>query len=248
MDSRKYRKRAILIRTRYDRQATEKRILSTCVRLFLEQGFSNTPPKQIFEEADVSAGTFYHLYKSKSDVLADLIRFMFVNQFGIAGKIVGKNASPVLLYAVETSIQLTLAEMREVLREIYVEVYTQPNLVDLVHQNTVPELRKIFAPYLPDTDSSGFYEIEIGTAGLMRAYMARPCDVYFTLERKLTRFLRTSLSVFEVPKEEIDSAIRTVEGLDIRAIANDVMQQLFRALEMEYQFSLTEPTSSKSKA
>lgn len=248
MDSKKYRKRAILIRTRYDRQATEKRILSTCVRLFLEQGFSNTPPKQIFEEADVSAGTFYHLYKSKSDVLADLIRFMFVNQFGIAGKIVGKNASPVLLYAVETSIQLTLAEMREVLREIYVEVYTQPNLVDLVHQNTVPELRKIFAPYLPDTDSSGFYEIEIGTAGLMRAYMARPCDVYFTLERKLTRFLRTSLSVFEVPKEEIDSAIRTVEGLDIRAIANDVMQQLFRALEMEYQFSLTEPTSSKSKA
>ena len=248
MDSNNYRKRAILIRTRYDRQATEKRILSTCVRLFLEQGFSNTPPKQIFEEADVSAGTFYHLYKSKSDVLADLIRFMFVNQFGIAGKIVGKNASPVLLYAVETSIQLTLAEMREVLREIYVEVYTQPNLVDLVHQNTVPELRKIFAPYLPDTDSSGFYEIEIGTAGLMRAYMARPCDVYFTLERKLTRFLRTSLSVFEVPKEEIDSAIRTVEGLDIRAIANDVMQQLFRALEMEYQFSLTEPTSSKSKA
>lgn len=36
------------MRTRYDRQATQKRILSTCVRLFLEQGFFNTPPKQIF--------------------------------------------------------------------------------------------------------------------------------------------------------------------------------------------------------
>ena len=247
MDSKKYRKRAILIRTRYDRQATEKRILSTCVRLFLEQGFSNTPPKQIFEEADVSAGTFYHLYKSKSDVLADLTRFMFGNQFGIAGKIAGKDASPVLLYAVETSIQLTLAELNEVLREIYVEVYTQPNLVDLVHQNTVPELQKIFATYLSDANSSDFYEIEIGTAGLMRAYMARPCDVYFTLERKLIRFLRTSLDVFEVPKEEIDSIVRTVEGLDIRAIANDAMQQLFRALEMEYQFSLAEP-AFKNKA
>lgn len=245
MNSKNYRKRAILIRTRYDRQATEKRILSTCVRLFLEQGFSNTPPKQIFEEADVSAGTFYHLYKSKSDVLAELTRFMFGNQFGIAGKIAGKDANPVLLYAVETSIQLTLAELNEVLREIYVEVYTQPNLVDLVHRNTVPELQKIFAPYLPDTNSSDFYEIEIGTAGLMRAYMARPCDVYFTLERKLTRFLRTSLDVFEVPKEEIDSIVRTVESLDICAIANDVMQQLFRALEMEYQFSLEEPASKR---
>ena len=55
MNSKNCRKKAIPIRTRYDRQATEQRILSTCVKLFLEQGFSNTPPKQIFEEADVSA-------------------------------------------------------------------------------------------------------------------------------------------------------------------------------------------------
>jgi len=243
MDSKNKRKRAIPIRTRYDRQATEKRILSTCVRLFLEQGFNKTPPKQIFEEADVSAGTFYHLYKSKSDVLADLLQFMFGNQFEAAGKVAGENASPVLLYAIETSIQLTLAELNEVLREVYVEVYTQPNLVTLVHQKTAPELQKIFGSYLPNTNGSGFYEIDIGTAGLMRAYMARPCDVYFTLERKLNRFLRMSLNIFEVPKEEIDAVIQTINGLDIRAIANEVMQQLFRALEMEYQFTLSDPAA-----
>lgn len=233
------------IRTRYDRQATEKRILSTCVRLFLEQGFSNTPPKQIFEEADVSAGTFYHLYKSKSDVLADLTQFMFGNQFNVAGKIVGENPDPVLLYAVETSIQLTLAELNEVLREVYVEVYTQPNLVALVHQKTAPELQKIFGSYLPDTDGSGFYEIEIGTAGIMRAYMARPCDVYFTLERKLNRFLRTTLNIFEVPEDKINAAIQTINSLDIRSIANEVMRQLFRMLEMEYQFTLSAPDAKE---
>ena len=122
MNSKNYRKKAVPIRTRYDRQATEQRILSTCVKLFLEQGFSSTPPKQIFEEADVSAGTFYHLYKAKSDVLKEFIGFMFSNQFGIAGKIIGKDASPVMLYAVETSIQLTLVELNENLREVYVEV------------------------------------------------------------------------------------------------------------------------------
>ena len=72
--------------------------------------------------------------------------------------------------------------------------------------------------------------MEIGTAGIMRAYMARPCDVYFTLERKLERFLRTNLCVFEVPKEEIEAVIASVLSLDIRTIADDVMQQLFRAL------------------
>ena len=46
---------------RNEKEASRKRILSTCVRLFLEQGFKHTPPKQILTEADVSAGTFYNL-------------------------------------------------------------------------------------------------------------------------------------------------------------------------------------------
>ena len=266
MNSKSYRKKAVPIRTRYDRQATEQRILSTCVKLFLEQGFSNTPPKQIFEEADVSAGTFYHLYKAKSDVLKEFIGFMFSNRsaspersservhrlhvlqpFGIAGKIIGKDASPVMLYAVETSIQLTLVELNENLREVYVEVYTQPDLLDLIHQHTTAELQKIFSSYLPKATVSDFYEIEIGTAGIMRSYMAHPCDVYFTLERKLERFLRTNLRIFEVPKEEIEAVIASVLSLDIRTIADDVMQQLFRALEMQYSFTLNKKSVFKTE-
>ena len=204
----------------------------------MEQGFSNTPPKQIFEEADVSAGTFYHLYKSKSDVLADLTQFMFGNQFNVAGKIIGENPDPVLLYAVETSIQLTLAELNEVLREVYVEVYTQPNLVALVHQKTAPELQKIFGPYLPDTDGSGFYEIEIGTAGIMRAYMARPCDDVLTLEKKLVCFLSMSLRAYKVPEDEIHRVLAFMTELDIRAVAQQVMHQLFNALAMRFEFTL----------
>ena len=75
--------------------------------------------------------------------------------------------------------------------------------------------------------------------------MARPCDVYFTLERKLNRFLRTTLNIFEVPEDKIDAAIQTINSLDIRAIANEVMQQLFRALEMEYQFTLSAPDAKE---
>ena len=51
---------------------------------------------------------------------------MFGNQFDISGKMVGENTNPVLLYAVETCLQLTLAELNENLREIYVEAYTVP--------------------------------------------------------------------------------------------------------------------------
>ena len=36
----------------------KNRILSVCVRLFLEQGYHNTPISQIIKEADISARDF----------------------------------------------------------------------------------------------------------------------------------------------------------------------------------------------
>ena len=36
-----------------------------------------------------------------------------------------------------------------------------------------------------DYSESDFYEMEIGTAGLMRNYMARKCDIHFPLERTI---------------------------------------------------------------
>ena len=225
----------------------KKRILTVCVRLFLEKGYKRSTLAEIIEKADVSYSTFQNIFRAKDGVLTELVEFMFSNQFGIAGKIVGKDASPVMLYAVETSIQLTLVELNENLREVYVEVYTQPDLLNLIHQHTTAELQKIFSSYLPKATVSDFYEMEIGTAGIMRSYMAHPCDVYFTLERKLERFLRTNLRIFEVPKEEIEAVIASVLSLDIRTIADDVMQQLFRALEMQYSFTLNKKSVFKTE-
>ena len=73
---------------------------------------------------------------------------MFEGQFGSARAVVGKNASPVLLYAVETSIQMTLAELNENLREIYVEAYTHPETAEYIYQQTSTELMQILAKYL----------------------------------------------------------------------------------------------------
>ena len=59
-----------------------------------------------------------------------------------------------------------------------------------------------------------------------------------TLEKKLRLFFTMSLRAYNVPEEEIGRVIRFVEGLDIRAISEQVMQKLFKALAMHYEFSL----------
>ena len=146
---------------------------------------------------------------------------------------------PVYAYAVETAIQLTLTERNENLRDIYIEAYASPTASEYIFRNMAEELYQIFHDYQPGSTQSDFYEMEIGTAAFMRGYMARPCDMYFTLERKLARFLSMSLSVFKVPQEEQEAILSYIENLNIREIANKVMQQLFVTLEMKYEFTLT---------
>lgn len=231
--------------SRYEKEESRKKILSAYVRLFWVQGFRKTPPKQILQEAGVSAGTFYNLYKSKAGVLMELTDFMFSQQFGIAGKLSAGGASPALVYALETSIQLALTELNENLREIYIEVYTQSDILERIRQKTTAELQRIFGPYLPECSASDFYEMDIGTAAIMRGYMERPCDLYFTLERKIECFLRMTLTVYHVPEAQISEILQTIAALDIRTIADSVMQRLFTALQMKYEFTLTDKEEPK---
>lgn len=223
---------------RYDSADAKRRILTACVRFFLEKGYTHTTVAEIIKEADVSISTFQNIFHTKDGVLVELVQFMFGNQFDMAGQITGKNLPPIYLYAVETSVQLALTELNENLREIYLEAYNHTETSEYIYQQTSTKLYHIFGSYLPGYTESNFYELDIGSAGIMRGYMSRPCDKYFPLEKKISRFLSMSLSAYAVPQEEQQQVLDFIAGLDIRAIALQVMQQLFRALAMRFSFTL----------
>ena len=223
---------------RRDSSETKRKILTVCVRLFLEQGYKNTTVSQIVDEAGVARGSYLNLFPTKDRILLELTETMFGGQFGVARSIADSKLPPVYAYAVETAIQMTLTELNENLREIYIEAYTQKEASEFIFRETAKELYQIFGPYQPELTARDFYDMEIGSASIMRGYMTHPCDEELTLEKKLRLFLTMSLRAYNVPKEETEQAIRFVEGLDIRTISEQVMQALFRALAMRFEFSL----------
>ena len=225
---------------RRDSSETRRKILTVCVRLFLEQGYKRTSVSQIVDEAGVARGSYLNLFPTKDKILLDLTETMFGGQFGMARSIADAKLPPVYAYAVETAIQLTLTELNENLREIYIEAYSLPETSEYIYLHTTAELKQIFSANFPDYSDSDFYEMEIGTAGLMRNYMARKCDIHFPLERKLSRFLTAAMRVYRVPEDELEQTVRFVERLDIRSIAERVMHSLFQTLAMHYDFSLQE--------
>ena len=191
--------------------------------MFIEKGYKETTMLDIIREAGVSAGTFQNIFRTKDGVLTELVNVMFDNQFSTAESIVGGSSDPVL---------------NENLRQIYVEAYTQPKINEYICQKTSSELYKLFGGIMPQYSESDFYESDIGNAGIMRAYMARPCDKYFTLEKKLEKLLRMTLNSFDIPKDKQNQVVDYVDSLDMRSIADGVMQKLFKTLAMKFDFSL----------
>ena len=72
----------------------------------------------------------------------------------------------------------------------------------------------------------------------MRGYMANPCTKSFTLERKLDKFLTLALGGYKVPEDEIEKVLAYIAELDMRNLAQSVMEELFERLAMHYEFSL----------
>lgn len=226
--------------SRNDIKDPKKRILSVCVQMFIEKGYKQTTMLDILKESDVSAGTFQNIFHTKDGVLLELIEFMFNNQFSMARNFLSESTSLEILYAIETAIQLTLVELNENLREIYLEAYTQPKLIEYINQKTSSELAKIFSKYNLNWTESDFYEVEIATSGIMRSFMAKKCNQYFTLNKKIKLFLKIAFDVYHVSEAKQIEAIEYISKIDMIETSNKIMKKLFSMLEMTFDFKFSQ--------
>ena len=231
---------------RYDSTDAKRRILAACAQLFLKKGYTNTTVAEVIKEANVSSSSFQNIFHAKDGVLSEFVDIMFDRQFSKVKEFADSFPSPAYVYAIETALQLALTEMAENLRDIYVEAYTYPPTQELICRRTTLELMHAFEPYLPDLAECDFYEMDVGTSGMMRSYMARRCDHYFTLERKVRRFLEMSLSVYHVPEEEKAQILSYVAGIDLRAAAKQAMDALLDSLSGQFEQS-QQPANEKEE-
>ena len=137
--------------------------MAACARLFLEKGYTKTRMVDILREADVSSSSFQNIFGAKDGVLTAFVEIMFSGQFDAARQLAADAPTPAHVYAVETALQLTLTELNENLRDIYLEAYTCPETLSLIHRRTAAELQAAFGAYLPEATPADFLEMEVGT-------------------------------------------------------------------------------------
>lgn len=214
--------------------ARRNKMLKAATFLFLEQGYDKTTTTQIAKAAGMSQASFFAAFESKEAILLELTKIMFSSQFVAAAAMMPAD-DPLLLYALETGLQLHITELSEPLRELYVATYTLSSTSEFVYQNTTKKLMNIFGPYLPEAQENDFYELEIASASVTRGFMARPCDMYFTMERKLRRYLSCCFRIYKVPEEVYAPVIEAALRRDLKSDAEKIIAATVQRAELGFE-------------
>lgn len=214
--------------TKRKKGVTKTMILLAASKLFLERGYSETRIADIAKQANVSYNEVFRICIDKDTILSELVGLVLEFQFLQTKKILENVTNDkILMYAFETILQLYMAESIEHIREMYKVSYSLPNSTQVVYKTITSKLEETFKEHLPTLQTKDFFELEIASAGIMRGYLSIPCDMYFTMERKVRRFLETTFKIYEVPKDKIESSIEFVSKFDFESIAKDVINSLF---------------------
>ena len=213
-------------------EKVKSKVLHAAAKLFLEKGFTESRMREISTLAGVSYGSMMFIFRSKEEILSELVGFVLDGQFEATKELLSnKTDDKILFYAAETTLQLYLAESSEHMRELYSLSYSQTASSNIIYEKITLKLAEIFKEQYPSYTQGEFYEKELASAGVMRNYMTRPCGIYFTMDRKVRAFLENTFLLYEIPRSKIEEATEFVEGFDWKTIADGVIKNMLAYLE-----------------
>lgn len=214
----------------YNREKNKTRtlVLHSATKLFIENGYTNTRIKDIASDSGVGYNEIFRMFIDKDNLLSQLVDLVIEHQFEMSKNYLkDKSTDALLLYVFESILQLYICEINENIREMYSVSYTLPSTSHKIYEYFTKKIESTFSSYLKDYETKDFYELEIATAGIMRGFIVNPCNMYFTIDRKVNRFIRTTLKIYEVPKDVIEDIIKVISGFNMQEYAKEVMDTLY---------------------
>lgn len=210
--------------------ARRNKMLLAAIQLFLEQGYEKTTTAQISKAAGMSPTSFFAAFENKEALLLTLTKIMFDSQFAKARSF-AKELEPLMVYCLKTSLQIYITELYEPLRELYVMAYTLSSTSEYIYKSTSAQIKAIFSPFMPGAEDKDFYEMDIASGSIMRGFMAKKCDMYFTVQNKICRFLECCLKLYDVPEEKRKSLIEAVLAFDLSTVAKKLIDEIVTKAE-----------------
>jgi AcrR family transcriptional regulator len=202
------------------------KLLNASLKLFLKNGFQATKISDITSMAKVDGNAVARVFGDKETLVAELVDHILTAQFEMANSLAKEKENELFAYMTETVLQLYMAESSEEMREIYNMAYTGSKSSSIIYEVITRKLEDLLNEYLPHYDAKDFYELEIASGGIMRSFIAVPCDRYFTMERKVNKYLDYILLLFKVPEQKVQELKEFVLQFDYPSIVAQVVEKI----------------------
>ena len=222
------------IRNEAETKDIYKKVLTAATALFIQKGYERTSLMDIANLSGISKRIIIYEMNSKEEILVHLVA-KFLDGVTEASDAVSKKLTDdkVLIFMANEVLQIYMAEMNEDMRNLYLAAYSMPKTSDAVLRRRSQMLYEQFGDMFPQFALMDYYELEIATMGIMRAYMSVPCDMYFTLESKVDRLLSTMLKIYDVDSKIVDEAKEFMKKIDFEAIAKNTVADVFEELSIK---------------
>ena len=213
-----------------------RKILTAATALFMQKGFERTTFNDIAKFSDVPRSKILYEFSSKEDILGLLVT-RFLDGVMAASDAVSKKLTDdkMLIFIANEVLQLYMAEMNEVMRNLYLSGYSMPKTSEEVLKRRANIMHRAFGEAFECYELKDFYETEIASMGIMRAYMTVPCDMYFTIGAKAKRLVTMLLRIYKAEDEKITEAISFIETIDFATVAKEAVHSVFDELDIKMQ-------------
>lgn len=201
-----------------ERFHTKEEIIKLALKMFLEEGYTNSSIRSIAKELDISSGNLAYHYPSKEHLLAELAQHLCEYHQITLEKEVEEGRTLLLAYCLELTSMVAVCEESEVAKDLYVSIYTHPLSLSLFRQADTKKAKEIFSQFCPDWEDDDFTLTENVVSGIEYASLLKENAEELPLERRIAKILNVVMQIYNVPQELREAKINKVLSMDYRKI------------------------------
>ena len=219
------------IRSEEESRILYSKILMAATVMFVQKGYEKTTLMDISKLSGVPKAKILYEMNSKEGILGLLVA-KFLDGVAEASDAVSKKLTDdkLMIFMANEVLQIYMAEMSDDMRNLYLAGYSMPKTSEEVLKRRTEILYREFGNMLPYLELKDFYELEIASMGIMRAYMSVPCSMYFTLEAKTDRLISTILKIYDIDNKRIEETKKFMKKIDFEAVAKKTVEDVFEEL------------------
>lgn len=218
---------------------TKYEIIQVAAEFFMEVGYSNTSPKMIAEELDLSTGNITYYFPTKEHLLAVIVEMLCDFQWKMLEYEVEHDIDSVATICLETMTVAVACEESEIARDFFIATFQSESCRNYLRNDHVQRAKRIFASACAGWTDEQFHEAELLVMGLQYAAIV-PTDADISLKTRISGALHQILGIYNVDEDTRHTEIDKVLSKDCRGISRRVLEEFIGYVEKTNEHALEE--------